>query len=82
MPVRDAPVSDVGPVLEAAADRLCREFEGIGRDTVERLLRSSYDQFASRATVFTFLPLLAERAVRQHLRAPSAAPAGKLISAA
>ena len=40
-----------------------------GKETVERFLYSSYDQFAEVATVSTFLPLLAERFARQRLRA-------------
>ena len=38
-------------------------------DTIERFLHSSYDQFAGRATVPNFLPLLAERFARQRLNA-------------
>jgi arsenate reductase len=37
--------------------------------SIERFLRSSYDQFASRASITNFLPLLAERFARQRLRA-------------
>ena len=40
-----------------------------GRETIERFLYSSYDQFAGGSTVPTFLPLLAERFARQRLRA-------------
>ena len=40
-----------------------------GVETIERFLHSSYDQFAGRATVANFLPLLAERFARQRLRA-------------
>ncbi len=53
-----------------AATRLRRDFGGtFGVETIERFLHSSYDQFASRATVSNFLPLLAERFARQHLHA-------------
>ena len=38
-------------------------------ETIERFLYSSYHQFASRATVTNFLPLLAERFARQRLTA-------------
>ena len=38
-------------------------------ETIERFLHSSYDQFAGRATVPNFLPLLAERFARQRLNA-------------
>jgi arsenate reductase len=56
--------------LKTAATRLTREFEGtFGVETIERFLHSSYDQFAGRATVANFLPLLAERFARQRLHA-------------
>jgi arsenate reductase len=56
--------------LRAAAERLAGEFDGtFGTDTIERFLHSSYDQFAVRATVVNFLPLMAERFARQQLRA-------------
>jgi arsenate reductase len=56
--------------LRAAAERLAGEFDGsFGTDTIERFLHSSYDQFAGRATVVNFLPLMAERFARQQLRA-------------
>jgi hypothetical protein len=56
--------------LRQAAARLEREFTGtFGTETIERFLYSSYDQFASRATVAQFLPLLAERFARQRLKA-------------
>ena len=38
-----------------------------GVETIEKFLHSSYDQFAERATVANFLPLLAERFARQRL---------------
>jgi len=56
--------------LKAAARGLGEQFAGVfGAETIERFLYSSYDQFASVATVPTFLPLLAERFARQRLRA-------------
>jgi arsenate reductase (thioredoxin) len=56
--------------LRTAAERLVREFEGMyGVETIERFLVSSYDQFASRSSVATFLPLIAERFARQRLNA-------------
>ncbi len=59
-----------GLALRAAADRLAREFSGtFGTETIERFLHSSFDQFAGRATVVNFLPLMAERFARQQLRA-------------
>ena len=57
-------------VLKSAASRLATEFEGtFSGETIELFLTSSYDQFAGRATVSTYLPLMAERFARQRLRA-------------
>jgi arsenate reductase len=54
--------------LKTAATRLQREFDGsFGVETIKKFLLSSYDQFAGRATVANFLPLLAERFARQRL---------------
>ncbi|WP_422770640.1 arsenate reductase ArsC [Plantactinospora sp. WMMC1484] len=56
--------------LHTAAVRLSDEFAGVyGTETIERFLRTSYDQFASASTVPHFLPLLAERFARQRLTA-------------
>ncbi len=56
--------------LRTAAVNLQREFEGVfGAETIEKFLHSSYDQFANRASVPNFLPLLAERFARQRLTA-------------
>lgn len=56
--------------LRTAASRLRTEFaDSFGVDTIERFLHTSYDQFAGRATVPNFLPLLAERFARQRLHA-------------
>ena len=56
--------------LRTAAVNLQREFDGtFGTETIERFLHSSYDQFASRASIPNFLPLLAERFARQRLTA-------------
>lgn len=56
--------------LRTAATRLGEEFAGIyGAETVGRFLESSFEQFADRATVARFLPLLAERWARQRLHA-------------
>jgi len=61
---------DESLALRTAAIRLAIEFEGIfGPETIERFLHSSFDQFALRATVVKFLPLMAERFARQRLRA-------------
>jgi arsenate reductase (thioredoxin) len=62
--------SDQSLALRSASLRLAREFEGIfGVETVERFLHTSFDEFATRATVTRFLPLIAERFARQRLRA-------------
>ena len=56
--------------LKTAAAALQKEFSAMfGVETIERFLHSSYDQFASRASIPNFLPLLAERFARQRLRA-------------
>jgi len=56
--------------LEVAATALRREFSTMfGAETIEGFLYSSYDQFASRASISNFLPLLAQRFARQRLRA-------------
>ena len=56
--------------LRMAAARLRTEFEGtFGKETIERFLHSSYDQFAADATIPNFLPLLGERFARQRLHA-------------
>ncbi|KAB1107703.1 arsenate reductase ArsC [Micromonospora aurantiaca] len=56
--------------LHTAATRLAAEFDGIyGTETIKRFLHSSYDQFATAASIPNYLPLLAERFARQRLRA-------------
>jgi protein-tyrosine-phosphatase len=56
--------------LRTAATRLESEYaDTFGTDTIERFLHTSYDQFAGRATIPNFLPLLAERFARQRLHA-------------
>jgi protein-tyrosine-phosphatase len=56
--------------LRSAAANLRRDFDGVfGTETIERYLATSYDQFADRARLVTFLPLMAERFARQRLRA-------------
>jgi arsenate reductase len=56
--------------LKTAASNLARAFDGtFGTETIERFLYSSYDEFARRAAVLNYLPLLAERFARQRLRA-------------
>ncbi|HZC70380.1 MAG TPA: arsenate reductase ArsC [Jatrophihabitans sp.] len=61
---------DQSVALKTAATRLARDFAGtFNAETIERFLYSSYDQFAGRATVANYLPLLAERFARQRLQA-------------
>ena len=56
--------------LKTAATRLQKDFESMfGTETIELFLHTSYEQFAGRASVPNFLPLLAERFARQRLRA-------------
>lgn len=56
--------------LKEAADRLHAEFdEHVGPKDTERLLRSSYDQFAARTTGPNLSPALAERWAHQRLTA-------------
>ena len=68
--VADTPTLDQQLALKASATRLGEEFaETFGVETIERFLTTSYDQFAGRATLPHFLPLLAERFARQRLQA-------------
>jgi protein-tyrosine-phosphatase len=61
---------DTSVALKTAAARLADDFHDIfGTETIERFLYSSYDQFANRATIIKFLPLMAERFARQRLTA-------------
>jgi arsenate reductase (thioredoxin) len=56
--------------LKSAAATLRSEFDGVfGVETIEQFLTTSYDQFADRATIVSFLPLMAERFARQRLKA-------------
>ncbi|MFD8565235.1 arsenate reductase ArsC [Streptosporangium canum] len=56
--------------LATATRRLGEEFTGaFGAETIERFLHTSYEEFATRAAVANFLPLLAERFARQRLHA-------------
>ncbi|MEO7556635.1 MAG: arsenate reductase ArsC, partial [Acidimicrobiales bacterium] len=61
---------DQRQALRSAAAHLAKEFEGsFGPETIELFLATSYEQFAGRASVANFLPLLAERFARQRLQA-------------
>ncbi len=56
--------------LRTAAHRLAEEFDGVfGTETIDLFLHTSFEQFADRATIAKFLPLLAERFARQRLKA-------------
>jgi arsenate reductase len=56
--------------LKTAATRLSEEFAGaFNLETIERFLHGSFNQFANKATVANFLPLLAERYAKQQLQA-------------
>lgn len=56
--------------LRHAAMHLGNQFDGIfGTETIERFLYSSYDEFAPKATIRKWLPVLAERFARQRLTA-------------
>ena len=56
--------------LRNAASRLQKQFDGVfNTETIERFLYSSYNDFATRSTVLTWLPLLAEKFARQRLQA-------------
>jgi arsenate reductase (thioredoxin) len=66
---RDLPI-DQRHALTTAATRLQADFADMfSVGTIERFLHSCYDQFAGRATIPNFLPLLAERWARQRLTA-------------
>ncbi len=61
---------DQNLALKVAAEPLEAEFaETFGSATIERFLHRSYDQFADRAAIPNFLPLVAERFARQPLKA-------------
>ncbi|WP_420810535.1 three-helix bundle dimerization domain-containing protein [Jiangella aurantiaca] len=77
-PVPESPVTgprdpaleiEHGLAMRAAAERLGKEFTGIGAETIESFLETSYEHFAAGARIPTFLPLMAERFSRQRLRA-------------
>ena len=56
--------------LRTSAGRLQERFSGVfSTETIERFLYHSYDEFATRAAVVQWLPLLAERFAAQRLTA-------------
>ncbi len=67
---RDDLTVDQQMALRTAATRLTEAFsDTFGTETIERFLHTSYDEFAGRATVVNYLPLLAERFAKQRLTA-------------
>jgi protein-tyrosine-phosphatase len=70
MPDLDSLTIDQQLALKVAAKNLGATFEGtFGPETIQEFLANSYDQFAGRATVTNFVPLLAERFAKQRLTA-------------
>ncbi len=70
MPDLDSLTIDQQLALKVAAKNLGETFHGtFGQETIQEFLASSYDQFAGRATVSNFVPLLAERFAKQRLTA-------------
>ena len=70
MPDLNELTTDARLALKTAAANLEEEFAGtFGLETIELFLTTSFDQFAGRAKVRNFLPLLAERFARQRLTA-------------
>lgn len=70
MPDLNSLTNDQQLALTTAAKNLGDEFAGtFGVETIEQYLATSYDQFADKATITNFLPLMAERFARQRLRA-------------
>jgi arsenate reductase len=56
--------------LRSSALLLQKDFDGtFGTETIERFLITSYDEFASRLTNDTYLPMFAERFARERLNA-------------
>jgi hypothetical protein len=56
--------------LRVAARNLTRDFAGMyDAETIEHVLLAHYARLASHARITKFLPLLAERSVRDGLRA-------------
>jgi arsenate reductase (thioredoxin) len=70
MPDLDSLNPDQRLALTTAAVNLRGRFDGtFSQETIESFLQTSYDQFAGRATITHFLPLMAERFARQRLAA-------------
>ena len=70
MPDLESLSPDQRLALKTAAKNLTGEYKGtFSIETIQLFLETSYEQFAGRASVATFLPLLAERFARQRLEA-------------
>ena len=70
MPDLDSLKPDQRLALRTAAKNLTEQYAGaFSTETIQLFLETSYDQFAGRATMSHFLPLLAERFARQRLLA-------------
>ena len=68
MPDLDSLSPDQNLAMRTAAKNLREEYEGtFSVETIQLFLETSFDQFAGRASVVHFLPLLAERFARQRL---------------
>jgi len=67
--MNDLPL-DQQQALRSAASNLRRRYDGtFSIETIESFLETSYDQFAAKARIVTFLPLMAERFAKQRLDA-------------
>jgi protein-tyrosine-phosphatase len=67
--MNDLPL-DQQQALRSAASNLRRRYDGtFSIDTIESFLETSYDQFAAKSRIVTFLPLMAERFAKQRLDA-------------
>lgn len=75
-PPADLDISlDQQVALRSAAGRLADEFAGtFNAATIERFLTTSYDEFADRATIANFLPLLGELGIDPDQPATTATP--------
>jgi arsenate reductase (thioredoxin) len=70
MPDLESLSPDQQLALRTAAKNLRDEYDGMfSVETIQLFLSNSYEQFAGRASVVSFLPLLAERFARQRLKA-------------
>jgi arsenate reductase len=67
------------PIPASVVDHLAGQFAGVfSRETVQEVLRDSFDQLATEARIGDLLPSLAERFARDRLRAVAIAE-GKIV---